>query len=134
MRALTFTTAAAMLCLFGSLTTMSSAIESEFDAALDQARQSAREPTGHEYQLKINSIVQKYVMRAMEDCSSSSPHMDIQVRLVLIVSRDGRVRKILSPRGQAFAACVAKTIQIPLLLPPPPHDRYAVPIKSHFQH
>ncbi|MFL6515935.1 MAG: tetratricopeptide repeat protein, partial [Chthoniobacterales bacterium] len=103
--------------------------KSEYQKAVSEARSYELEPGTQEYQRRAEGLVWQCLSRALSDCAGG-PRSETHVAIVLILSRDGRVRKVLTPPGHFFE-CIAKKIQPPIL-PAPPHDSWPIVARSSF--
>jgi hypothetical protein len=101
--------------------------KSEFDAALKQSNRDRETPSGKRYTRHFeDKIFLAVASQAMQTCLSRSRDTVEPAMLVFIISADGKVTRVLSTPGIEYGKCVVSQLRLPISVPRPPHDNFAV--------
>jgi hypothetical protein len=101
--------------------------KSEFDVALNQSNRDRDTPSGKRYARQFeDKVFLAVASKAMQTCLSRSRDTVQPAMLVFIISADGKIRHVLSTPGIQFGECVVSQLRLPISVPRPPHDNFAV--------
>lgn len=101
--------------------------KSEFDAALKQSNRDRETPSGKRYTRQFEDRVFLAVAsKAMQTCLKSSHDTVEPAILVFLISANGKVTRVLSTPGLQYGECVVSQLRLPISVPRPPHDNFAV--------
>lgn len=103
--------------------------KSEFDAALKQSNRDRETPAGKRYTRQFeDKIFLAVASQAMQSCLSRSRDTVEPAMLVFIISANGKVTRVLSTPGIDYGKCVVSQLRLPISVPRPPHDDFAVAV------
>lgn len=117
----------------GSLTSSAVSPGADFQAASDQASQNIRTNAGHDYEVKVRSIIIKAVQDAVQECLVG-PHVEADFGIVFFISANGQVQRIVSSSKEPIVTCAVKKIHFQAALPRPPRDSWAVQMRMAFDY
>jgi hypothetical protein len=101
--------------------------KSEFNAALKQSNRDRETSSGKRYARQIeDKLFLAVASKAMQACLSRTRDTVEPAMLVFMVSADGKIRRVLSIPGIAYGECVVSQLRLPISVPRPPHDNFAV--------
>ena len=101
--------------------------KSEFDAALKQSNRDRETPSGKRYTRQFeDKVFLAVASKAMQTCLSRSRDTVEPAMLVFLVSADGKVTRVLSTPGIEYGKCVVSQLRLPISVPRPPRDNFAV--------
>jgi hypothetical protein len=101
--------------------------KSEFDAALKQSNRDRETPAGKRYARQFeDKVFLAVASQAMQSCLSRSRDTVEPAMLVFLISANGKVTRVLSAPGMDYGKCVVSQLRLPISVPPPPHDNFAV--------
>jgi hypothetical protein len=101
--------------------------KAEFDAALKQSNRDRETPSGKRYAREFeDKIFFAIASQAMETCVSRSRDTVGPAMLVFMISADGKIRRVLSTPGIEYGECIVSRLRLPISVPRPPHDNFAV--------
>jgi hypothetical protein len=101
--------------------------KSEFDAALKQSNRDRETPSGKRYTRQFeDKVFFAVASQAMQACFSRSRDTAEPAMLVFLISANGRVTRVLSTPGIQYGECVVRQLRLPMSVPRPPHDNFAV--------
>ncbi len=110
----------------GSLTASAASASSDFQAAYDEARVNRKTNPGHDYEIKVRTLIHKALSDAIKECAGAKPHWEAKFEVAVIIAADGRVKRILSSSRQALVVCAMKKARSRLFLPRPPRDSWPI--------
>jgi hypothetical protein len=110
----------------------------EFEVGLQQSNRDRETPPGKRYTRQFeDKIFLAVASQAMETCVSRSRDTVATAMLVFIISADGKIRRVLSTPGIEYGKCIVSQLRLPISVPRPPHDNFAVALgvanNSHAQ-
>jgi hypothetical protein len=101
--------------------------KAEFEVALQQSNRDRETPSGKRYTRHFeNKVFLAVASKAMQTCLSRSRDTAEPAMLVFLISADGKVRRVLSTPGIEYGECVVSQLRLPISVPRPPHDNFAV--------
>jgi hypothetical protein len=103
--------------------------KSEYNAALKQSNEDRETPSGKRYTREFeDKVFFAVTSKAMQSCLSRSRDTVEPAMLVFLISANGKVTRVLSRPGIEYSKCVASQLRLPISVPRPPHDNFAVAI------
>ena len=103
--------------------------KSEYNAALKQSNQDRETPSGKRYTRQFeDKVFLAVASKAMQSCLSQSRDTVQPAMLVFLVSANGKITRVLSTPGVEYGECIVSKLGLPVSVPRPPHDNFAVAI------
>jgi len=104
------------------------ASKAEFNAAFEQSNHDSKTAAGKRYTRKFeDDIFMTIASEAMMTCHRV-PDTIQPAMLVFVVSADGKIRRVLSTPGIEYGECIASALRLPISVPKPPHDNFAISV------
>ena len=101
--------------------------KAEFEVALQQSNRDRETAAGKRYTREFeDKIFLAVASPAMERCMSRSRDTVEPAMLVFMISGDGKIRRVLSTPGIEYGECIVSRLRLPISVPRPPHDNFAV--------
>ena len=101
--------------------------KAEFEVALQQSNRDRETPSGKRYTRQFeDKVFLAVASQAMQTCLSRSRDTAVPAMLVFLISADGKVTRVLSTPGIEYGKCVVSQLRLPISVPRPPHDNFAV--------
>ena len=101
--------------------------KAEFETAFKQSNRDRGTPAGTRYTREFeNKIFFAVASQSMQTCVSRSRDTVEPAMLVFMISADGKVRRVLSTPGIEYGECIVSQLRLPISVPRPPHDNFAV--------
>jgi hypothetical protein len=101
--------------------------KAEFENAFKQSNRDKETPTGKRYTREFeDKIFFAVASQSMEACVSRSRDTVEPAMLVFMISADGKIRRVLSTPGIEYGECIVSQLRLPISVPRPPHDNFAV--------
>jgi hypothetical protein len=102
--------------------------KAEFNAAFEQSNRDSKTAAGKRYTRRFeDDIFMKIAGDAMMICHRVPDTIE-PAMLVFIISADGEVRRVLSIPHIQYGECIASTLGLPISVPRPPHDNFAISV------
>ena len=99
----------------------------EFEVTLQQSNRDRETPAGKRYTREFeDKIFLAVASQSMERCMSRSRDTVEPAMLVFMISGDGKIRRVLSTPGIEYGECIVSRLRLPISVPRPPHDNFAV--------
>ena len=103
--------------------------KSEYNAALKQSNQERETSSGKRYTRQFeDKVFLAVASQAMQSCLSRSRDTVEPAMLVFLVSANGKITRVLSRPGIEYGECIVSQLRLPISVPRPPHDNFAVAI------
>lgn len=103
--------------------------KAELEAALKQSDRDSSTPLGKRYRREFeDKIFTDIADKALLACLSEARDTVEPAMLVFIVSADGKITRVLSSPGIEYGECIVSKLRVPLSVPRPPHDNFAVAV------
>jgi hypothetical protein len=101
--------------------------KAEFEVAFKQSNRDKETPAGKRYTREFeDKIFLAVASQSMQTCVSRSRDTVEPAMLVFIISADGKNRRVLSTPGIENGECIVSRLRLPISVPRPPHDNFAV--------
>ena len=101
--------------------------KSEFEIAFKQSNRDKETPAGKRYTREFeDKIFLAVASQSMQTCVSRSRDTVEPAMLVFMISADGKIRRVLSTPGIEYGECIVSRLRLPISVPRPPHDNFAV--------
>jgi hypothetical protein len=115
------------LILSIGLRMVEAASKSEVDAAFKQSDRDKESPAGKRYTREFeDKVFVAVASKAMQTCLSRSSDTVEPAMLVFLISADGKITRVLSTPGIEYGECIVSQLRLPISVPRPPHDNFAV--------
>jgi hypothetical protein len=103
--------------------------KAEFDTAFKQSNRDKETSAGKRYAREFeDKIFLAVASQAMQTCVSRSRDTVEPAMLVFMISGDGKIRRVLSTPGIEYGECIVSHLRLPMSVPRPPHDNFAVAV------
>jgi hypothetical protein len=103
--------------------------KSEFETAFQQSNRDKETPAGKRYAREFeDKIFLAVASQSMQTCVTRSRDTGEPAMLVFIISADGNIRRVLSTPGIEYGECIVSRLRLPISVPRPPHDNFAVAV------
>ena len=103
--------------------------KSDYNAALKQSNQDRETSSGKRYTRQFeDKVFLAVTSKAMQSCLNRSRDTVEPAMLVFLISVDGKVTRVLSTPGIDYGKCIVSQLGLPISVPRPPHDNFAVAI------